>query len=179
MSSLFPHQEADVSQPMPVQGSTRNPRSRSGSIGRTILLTLGGMAVVAAFFFGTLFVLDYLEPRGRERDAIRADHVRSLKAALERYRASRGNYPFPFPGNPLTHLKKELVDGGYLPAIPQDPLWGVKDNSYQYVSPGGQNYGVLVHLEAPTGAIAAGGACVTGVNTAGTGWWGQPPPCPF
>ena len=163
---------------MPDQGLTGKKRSPGRGAGRTIVLALGGIAVIAVFFFGTLYVLDYLEP-GRNRDAIRADHARSLKAALQRYRASRGNYPFPFPGNPLTDLKKELVDGGFLPAIPQDPLWGLKDNSYQYVSSGGQTYGMLFHLEHATGPVAAGGACVTGFGTAGTGWWGQPPPCPF
>jgi hypothetical protein len=137
------------------------------------------MAVVAVFFFGTLFLLDSLEPRGRDRDSIRADHAQSLKAALERYRASRGSYPFPFPGNALTDLKKELVDGGYLRTIPQDPLWGLKDNAYQYVSTHGKNYGMLFHLERASGRIAAGGTCVSGVGTAGTGWWGQPPDCPF
>jgi hypothetical protein len=42
-----------------------------------------------------------------------------------------------------------------------------------------QKSGVQVGLESAGGKIPAGGACLTGVGTAGTGWWGQPPDCPF
>jgi hypothetical protein len=73
-----------------------------------------------------------------------------------------------------------LVDGGYLKAIPQDPdLNAVGTQQYRYVSGDGKTYGLLFHLQFPTGNIPAGGNCLTGVGTAKTGWWGQPPECPF
>jgi hypothetical protein len=43
-----------------------------------------------------------------------------LKTALENYRKARGRYP-NFPGNPVSDLRKDLVDGGFLKSIPNDP----------------------------------------------------------
>ena len=137
---------------------------------------IGGAAVVAAFFFGTLFILDQWD-RLPFPDSVRADHARSIKSALEAYRAAKGNYPVPFSDNPLTDLKKELVDGKFIAAIPQDPTWGLTANQYRYVStPDGKSYGLLFHLQFPVGKIAGGGACATGMPL---GWWGGAPACPF
>jgi hypothetical protein len=143
---------------------------------RRLLLLAGACAIVAASFFGTLLVLDHWPYKNR--DSLRASDARALKSALEKFHAAHGNYPQPFPANPVTDLKAALVDGGYLPSIPDDPLWGRTENQYYYVS-GGPSYGLLFHLEAANGKIPAGGRCITGVGTAGTGWWGQPPDCPF
>jgi hypothetical protein len=144
---------------------------------RLILQILGGMAIVAVFFLGTLFILGYQDLK--YPDSVRAAQAKSLKAALEKYRKERGSYPFPFPDVVLPGLKKELVDGKYLDAIPEDPVWGLGDNQYRYVSYDGKSYGLLFHLQFPYGKIVAGGRCLTGVGTAGTKWWGQPPDCPF
>src|SRR3954452_12001910 len=98
--------------------------------GGFIVMTIGAVAIIAIFFFGTLFTLDYFGP-----DSVRATHAKSIKAALEAYRQTRGNYPYPFPDNPLTDLKKELVDGGFLKVIPKDPVFGEGSaNQYRYVS---------------------------------------------
>jgi hypothetical protein len=141
-----------------------------------ILRIVGGLAIVAAFFFGTLFVLDYTALK--YPDSLRAAHAKSFKAALERYHSARGYYPYPFPNNVLSDLKKELVDSKYLDVIPVDPS-GMKEKEYYYVSNDGKTYGMLFHLQFPVGKIPAEGTCITGVGTAGTGWWNQPPDCPF
>jgi hypothetical protein len=146
---------------------------------RLLLNVFGGMAVVAISFFGTLFILNYSSGDSSARDASRAEHAKMLKGGLEKYRAARGKYPAPFGNNPATDLKAVLVDGGFLSAIPQDPLWALTENQYRYVSVDGAKYGLLFHLELPSGKITAGGKCLTGAGTALTGWWGQPPDCPF
>jgi hypothetical protein len=144
---------------------------------RVVAWMIGGAAIVAVFFFGTLFVLDSQTPE--TPDSIRVAHARSLKAALEKYRSAQGVYPSPFLDNPLTDLKRALVDGGYLRAIPRDPDLSAVDKQYRYVSRDGKTYGLLFHVQFPIGKIPAGGNCLTGVGTANTGWWGQPPDCPF
>src|SRR3954471_23725842 len=82
---------------------------------RLFLISIGGLAIVALCFFGTLFVLEYFDPGARDR--VRAEHVRSLRAALENYRKARGSYPV-YPDNPVDALRKDLVDGGFMSAIP-------------------------------------------------------------
>lgn len=151
----------------------------SGALRRLVWRIVGGAGIVVVFFFGTLFFLDYFYPE--TPDTIRAADARFVKAALEKYRKARGSYPFPLLDNPLTDLKKALVDDGFLGAIPQDPdlnAVGTK-KQYRYVSNDGKTYGLLFHLQFPTGKIPAEGNCITGVGIAKTGWWGQPPDCPF
>ena len=141
---------------------------------RWLLLGAGGFAVVAAFFFGTLYFLNQRD--GGARDLVRAEHAKTIKAALENYFGARGVYPL-FPDNPVDDLKKDLVDGGFVRAIPSDPLG--KEQQYRYVSSNGKSYGLLFHLEQANGKIPAGGTCLTGVGTSAKGWWSQPPDCPF
>jgi hypothetical protein len=143
---------------------------------RLFLMSIGGLAIVALFFFATLFVLQYLDPGARDR--IRAEHIKSLRAALESYRSARGSYPI-YPDNPVDDLKKDLVDGGFLTAIPADPLRGSPGGQqYRYVSDG-RRYGMLIKLEAGSSKIPSGGLCLTGVETKGSGMWREPPDCPF
>jgi type II secretory pathway pseudopilin PulG len=151
---------------------------------RTVIMRLvrplqgvaGGMAVVAISFFGTLFILNNADSRAR--DSLRTEHAKLLKAALEQYRGAHGSYPATFFDNPITDLRAALVGGGFLSTIPVDPLWADTERQYRYVS-AGKTYGLLVHLELANGKIAAQGACLTGVGTDGTGWWGGQPDCPF
>lgn len=138
----------------------------------------GALAIVAVFFFGTLFILDR-QSGPPSPDQERASHAKSIKAALEAYRSARGRYPSPFADNPLTDLSKELIDGKFLAVMPRDPTWGPGENQYRYVSANGRTYGLLFHLQSPAGKVAAGGPCLTGVGTAGTGWWNNAPDCPF
>ena len=145
---------------------------------RLFLFFISAIAILAIFFFGTMYVIDYRDMSAR--DLVRAEHAKSLKTALERYRAAHGKYPAPFTNNYIMDLKTALVDGGFLAAIPTDPFWiGSQNNQYTYVSADGIKYGLWFHLELSSGKIPAGGGCLTGVGTVGTGWWGQPPDCPF
>jgi type II secretory pathway pseudopilin PulG len=143
---------------------------------RLLLMSIGGLAIVALFFFATLFVLQYLDPGARDR--IRAEQVKSLRTAIENYRNARGSYPV-YPDNPVDDLKKDLVDTGFITAIPADPLRGSPGGQqYRYVSDG-KLYGLLVKLETGNGKIPPGGLCMTGVGIKGSGIWGGPPDCPF
>jgi hypothetical protein len=124
----------------------------------------------------TLLAFDYFHPINP--DLVRANQAKALKLALESYRAAHGTYPHPFGGNSLQYLKKPLVDGGYIATIPIDPVFG-ETNQSRYVSIDGLTYGLLFQLQSAAGKVPAGGTCITGAGTAGTGWWGQPPDCPF
>jgi hypothetical protein len=149
-------------------GLTR--RVMSNRVVRVFLLCIGGAGIVATFFFGTLFALNSLDIRSR--DAIRIGHAKLLKDALNRYHATRGTFPTTFPDNSVEDLKPFLVDGGYLTAIPRDP---VPTQTYRYTTGSatdGQRYGLRVSLEGT-------GNCVTGVNFEGNGWWAPAPACPF
>jgi hypothetical protein len=146
-------------------------------ISRILFYAVGGFGIVAAFFFATSWALDYFYLP--YPDYVRASDARALKEALAKYKAAKGSYPATFPSNPLSDIKKQLVDGGFIRSLPRDPVYGDTVNGgYLYVS-GGPSYGLLVHLKYATGNISAGGVCLTGVGFEGTGWWNNPPPCPF
>jgi hypothetical protein len=122
------------------------------------------------FFFGTLFLLNSMDKRSR--DALRVEHAKLLKSALDRYFKTRGSYPSPFPDNPVDDLNSFLVGGGYLSSIPRDPL---PSQSYRYTTAGPaelQRYGLKFSME-------QSGDCLTGVKFEGSGWWGTLPTCPF
>lgn len=136
----------------------------------------GGSTVFATFFFATLLCLNHFDSKAR--DALRTEHVKFIRVALERYRQANGVFPSPFLDNPVSDLASSLVGGGHIASIPSDPLWTTGPNQYRYVS-AGNSYGLLVHLELATGTVSARGTCITGVGTEGTRWWDQPPNCPF
>lgn len=149
-------------------------------LARPFLIAGGGLAIVAIFFFGTLFAIDYFAPDLNGpgvRDRLRAKHAAILKEALANYKKTVGSYP-NLPDNDVDDLKKYLVDGGYLSAIPNDPLRATSGSKYRFSSRG-TSYGLLFQLEEASGKIPAHGGCLTGVGTAGSGMWGQPPDCPF
>jgi hypothetical protein len=133
-------------------------------------VVISGTSIVAVLFFGVLSILNAMDERSR--DAQRAEHVRLIKAALERYHDTRGTYP-QFPYNFVDDLKQALVYGGYLKGVPHDPL---PDRAYIYTTSGaedGQRYGLKISLE-------RSGECLTGVGTSGSNWWGgKLPACPF
>lgn len=138
---------------------------------RGLICALGGLSVVVVFFFGTLLLLNSYD--ARQRDMLRAEHATSLKRALDRYHATRGVFPTGrVADNPADDLAPQLVGGGYLRAVPRDPL---PERSYRYTTDGasdGQRYGLKISLE-------RAGDCLTGVGSEGRGWWGALPPCPF
>ena len=126
-----------------------------------LVFALGGLVVLAASFFGTLYVLD--SSSYQSMDSIRIEHAKTLKAAIEKFRAARGKYPSPFPDNDLADLKAELVGGAFIPQLPTDPYWTKgRVNKYRYRSDGA-TYGILFYMEL--------GPCQTGVGTAATTPW--------
>jgi hypothetical protein len=134
------------------------------------LKIVGGSAIVAAFFFLTLFLLDRYEVP----DPL-AQEAKSLKTALNEYRAAKGAYPI-LPDSPTVDLKKELVRGGYLrPDSSPEP-----DATARYVSFDGKSYGLWFHIDR-TVSNPLGTPCVIEVGTDGakTGWWGYPQKCGF
>jgi hypothetical protein len=167
------------------QGSLRMAMTtfrRPAQLFRQIRMAIGAILVVAVFFYGTLLILDHMDrfivpgrTDSRSRDSLRAEHAKLLKTALEKYRVATGLYP-TLSDNVVDDLKHELVDRGYIISIPHEPLW--PDMQYRYAS-NGRQYALWFHLELPSGQIPAGGACLTGVGIAGSGWWQQPPNCPF
>jgi hypothetical protein len=133
---------------------------------RRFFLTTCGLAIVAVSFFGTMFLLDFMDRRSR--DALRIETAKSIMAALAKYRASKGAYPLLTPlDSPMVGLANSLVGNGYLTAIPPNPIGS---DPSRYVSVDGTAYGLLIYLE-------GSGACRVEVGASKTGWWGQPPPC--
>jgi hypothetical protein len=140
---------------------------------RALLWIVAGSVIVVGSFFGTLFFIDnyWLNPdTPAGRDATRAQHAAQLKAGLESYRKARGAFPM-LPDNEVNDLKPALVAGGFMSAIPSDPLLATSGWKYRYVSVDGKAYGLLFRTE-PTGA-----PCLFG--TRGYSYWGDPPACPF
>jgi hypothetical protein len=130
---------------------------------RIVAQIAASIAIVAVFFFGTLFVLDWWN-QPPSLDRLRANHIKQIKAALETYRSKTGHYPAPFLDNPLTDIQP-LID---VP-LPQDPRGGV--NAYRYVSSiDGKRYGLWFHLEGDA-------TCIAGVAFEGTEWWHNAPAC--
>lgn len=134
-------------------------------LSQIVVNVVGGLAVLLGSFFITLYIIDSRAPSGP--DAIRADDARAVKAALEKYKSAKGQYPNPYPGGPLSDAKADIT------GLPDDPRLGQPGaEPYRYVSDG-QNYGLLMKLE--------GGPCITGVGTDGKSWWStfKPTACPF
>jgi hypothetical protein len=132
---------------------------------RRIALTIGGMAVVTIFFFGTLFVLDFLDP-----DAVRVKNAKSIMAALEKYRATKGTYPIlPIRDSRTTELAGALVSGGYLDAIPADPPGA---EPIHYASFDGKSFGLWMHF-------VKASQCKIVIGAPSAGWWGDLPVCQF
>lgn len=136
--------------------------SNSGPRMQRLFLIVGSVAVLAASFFGTLYLLGSTD--FRSMDALRSEDARSLKAALEGYRAAHGKYPGPFADTDIANLKTELVDVGFIYKLPVDPYWkNGRINNYRYRSDGGSSYGLLFFLEL--------GPCLTGVGPAAVSSW--------
>jgi hypothetical protein len=124
-----------------------------------IFRIVGATGVVAAFFFGTLFALDYFDPR--TPDAIRMRDANLLKDAIQRYGAATGKFPV-FSDNSVDDLRTVIVGGGYLSDIPNDPARKSKGWQYRYASDGNA-FGILVMLDT--------GQCRVGIAK-GNVYWG-------
>jgi hypothetical protein len=143
---------------------------------RLLIRIIGGLAVVMIFFWGTLLALDITNP-ALANNRLRGDHVKQLTDAIEKYRQARGTYPAV--SGPVDDLKKDLVDGGFLASIPNDPKASA-GGQYRYTG-GASFYGLLVNLEREPWMLHTKPAstCVVGVRIKGTGAWGDPPACSF
>ena len=137
---------------------------------RKLLYFVGGIAILAGSFFGTLWIYDTFLQLPYP-DNLRANDATAVKAAMERYRAAKGTYP-PSYGGPLSGFT-ELVAGGFIKALPVDPVFSEPNSGYLLAS-NKSAYGLLVHLKYPTNSV-----CMTGVNFEGVGWFNNPPKCPF
>jgi len=130
------------------------------------VFAIGGLAILMASFFGTLHFLDSLNLQSL--DSIRIEHARAVKAAVEKYRAASGKYPYIYPNNDLADLKTVLVNGGFISQLPVDPYWQTgRVNKYRYRSVDGDTYGLLIYMEL--------GPCQTGVGSAATDPWDGKP----
>ena len=100
-------------------------------------------------------------------DSVRANNVKSVMAALEKYYAANGAYPvLPIPDSPLPELSGPLAGGGYISSVPVDPP--PLSQQTHYLSYDGNNYGLWVYFE-------KSGPCIVEVRISGTGWWGPKP----
>jgi hypothetical protein len=136
---------------------------------RTFLRVLVAFGIVLFFFYGTIFILDFYDAPPPNS---LAQETKSLRMALQGYRRERGKYPI-LPDNPIGDIKKQLVSGGYLAGDQTE-----QDKDARYVSLDGNSYGLLFHInrgqDNPLGI-----PCLIEVDAKATGWWGQPPRCPF
>ena len=147
---------------------------------RRLLLVLGALGIVVASFFTTLLVLNSMEtPRTpvEMRNAIRAEHARLLKAALEKFRTAHKTYPASPDFYDISNLQRDLVGGGYLSELPGDPQ-SADGKKYRYAS-NGNVYGLLFELEAGPDGTPAAGTCISRAKTDTTSFKGFAPDCPF
>jgi len=144
------------------------------SVDRYLMLNLakiaGAIAVVAVSFFITLIVLDYIGYPAPTPDQMRASNAKQIMAALEKYRAAKGAYPvLAGSDSVITELRKPLVEGKFIAAIPADPP---DAEPIHYATYDGQSFGLLVFQNNK--------GCLIEVRAPHTmGWWGQPPYCKF
>ena len=147
---------------------------------RRLLLVLGALGIVVASFFTTLLVLNSMEtPRTpvEMRNAIRAEHARLLKVALEKFRTAHKTYPASPDFYDISNLQRDLVGGGYLSELPGDPQ-SADGKKYRYAS-NGNVYGLLFELEAGPDGTPAAGTCISRAKTDTTSFKGFAPDCPF
>ena len=139
---------------------------------RLLWRVAGALAILASFFFGTLFILGYsfsspadlTTPAGRDR--VRAENARAVIRALAEYRSIHDTYPV-LPDSTLPAVAKPLVTEGFLRAVPRDPPG---TEPIHYVSFNGAAFGIWIHFEKSP-------ACIVEIGASKTGWWGQPEPC--
>jgi peptidoglycan/LPS O-acetylase OafA/YrhL len=155
---------------------TLKPKGDDARLAKSLLMTAFGYGMVLLLCFAAMFEFDYNWPRARNQLVVTDTLL--IRSALENYHKDHGNYP-PFPSNPIKDLKKDLVDGGYLRAMPE---YSPQTNrGLLYYTSNGSFYGILIRLEEMNFFFEKRAAvlCLTGVATAGTGVWNEPSACPF
>jgi hypothetical protein len=129
---------------------------------------IGACSIVMFFYYAIVFVSYFLS---RDPAPALALEKYSLMVALREYQKEQTVYPI-LPDSPIGDVKKQLIDGGYLPPGPD------ADNDARYHSLYGTSYGLLFHVNR-TPANPRGTPCLIEFDAITTGWWGQPPKCPF
>lgn len=138
---------------------TARTNSRRARLNLRPLNVLGGAAIVAFSFFGTLFVLDFMD----SPDAVRVKNAKAIMLALDKFRSAHGGYPI-LPDGLTAQLRVPLAN--YLNDIPADPT----GPQARYVSYNGKSYGLWIFQE-------TSGPCLIEVGISGSKWWGLTQPC--
>jgi len=130
---------------------------------------VGAFSILMFFFYAIVFISYYVNQDNPQVPLALEKY--SLMVALREYRKEHSAYPI-LPDNPIGDVKKQLVSGGYLPSGPD------ADKEARYVSLDGKSYGLMFHINrSPTSP--RGKPCLIEVDAIATGWWAQPPKCPF
>jgi len=115
---------------------TKPARKVTHSYGFTLIELLVVISIIGVMTSAVLATLS--EARAKARDSQRYETVRSIINALELYQLQYGKYPChntAYSYNP--NFLKPLVDAGYLPAYPKDPLddgvYGIEYQTFKRV----------------------------------------------
>ena len=136
---------------------------------REFLRVLGAALIALFLFYAFVFVNFYVSQD--DPQLALAFEKYSLMVALREYQKEKGGYPI-LPDSPIGDVKRHLVKLGYLPPGPD------VDKDARYFSADGGSYGLLFHIN--RGPIRPQGTrCLIEVDAMATGWWVQPPKCPF
>lgn len=128
-------------------------RSHRDYRGFTLIELLVVIAIIGILSSIVLTALDV--SRERARDGQRRSDMKSIVNALELYITDNSTYP-PHGGDSygcgsstcLAVLTNELVDGGYISALPIDPSFGNTTDGYRYCRAStGRHYGLITQLE--------------------------------
>ncbi|MBR0723689.1 hypothetical protein [Bradyrhizobium manausense] len=129
------------------------------------------VAVLAAYFgYVYLHRLAFFEPRVRD--------ARMLMSVLDNYYTAKGAYPALYPvlqkyDVPVAVVLEVLADSSV--DFGSRVKFNDPDRAARYVSVDGKSYGLLYHFEKP----GLPPTCIVEVGARNTGWWGQPPSCPW
>ncbi len=153
---------------------------------REFLRATGAAATVLMVYFGYMFLggPEHAIAPGLAGSAalakkpdIRDDELRDTSALMqlvEEYRQNKGSYPvLPSLDVSTDELKRMLSGSGISFHLPI--TFSASDQDNRYVSVDGRSYGLLVRVDHSGHTVK----CLVEINTARTGWWKQPPPCPI
>jgi len=112
-------------------------------------------------------VLNYMDQGAR--DALRIEHVRQIKTAVENYLTAR---------RAIQPTSRRLPMAGFSNPFPAIRFGPAPERTINTID-GINNFGVLVSLERAPGYVPAGKACRTGLGTKESLIWDEQLQCPF
>lgn len=130
-------------------------------------VTVGAVAVLAVYF-GYVYLSrpGAYEPRARDAGL--------LMGLLDDYRTAKGAYPvLPGVDVPIAELVEALATSGV--TFHSRIRFSDLDRDARYVSNSGESYGLLYHVS----QFGTPLTCLVEVGAHRSGWWKQPPPCPW